>query len=53
MNWYIFLTPLLLLPIIFLFRLVGCGLDTSGIPRGDGDDGDDGGPRIPHPRLIR
>jgi hypothetical protein len=44
MNWYIFLTPLLLLPIIFLFRLVGCGLDTSGIPRGDGDDGDDGGP---------
>jgi hypothetical protein len=25
MDWYIFLTPLLLLPIIFLFRLVGCG----------------------------
>jgi hypothetical protein len=46
MNWYIFLTPLLLLPIIFLFRLVGCGLDTSGIP-GDGDDGGDGGPDRP------
>ena len=28
MDWYIFLTPLLLLPIIFLFRLVGCALDT-------------------------
>ena len=27
MDWYIFLTPLLLLPIIFLFRLVGCTLD--------------------------
>jgi hypothetical protein len=27
MDWYIFLTPLLLLPIIFLFRLVGCMLD--------------------------
>src|SRR5262245_60450983 len=46
MDWYIFLTPLLLVPIIFLFRLVGCGLDTSGDPGppGDGDDGDDGGP---------
>jgi hypothetical protein len=42
MDWYIFLTPLLLLPIIFLFRLVGCALDSSGVP-GDGDDGDDGG----------
>jgi hypothetical protein len=30
MDWYIFLTPLLLLPIIFLFRLIGCGLDTTG-----------------------
>ena len=47
MNWYIFLTPLLLLPIIFLFRLVGCGLDTSGSSQGDGDDGGDGGPDRP------
>jgi hypothetical protein len=44
MDWYIFLTPLLLLPIIFLFRLVGCGLDTSGVfgRPDDGDGGDDG-----------
>jgi hypothetical protein len=30
MDWYIFLTPLLLLPIIFLYRLIGCGLDETG-----------------------
>ena len=42
MDWYIFLAPLLLLPIIFLFRLVGCTLDTAGTPvdGGDGDGGD-------------
>jgi len=37
MDWYIFLTPLLLLPIIFLFRLVGCGTTFTGF---DGDDKD-------------
>ncbi len=41
MDWYIFLTPLLLLPIIFLFRLVGCGTEFTGQidPPRDGDDG--------------
>jgi hypothetical protein len=43
MDWYIFLTPLLLLPIIFLFRLVGCTqvLGIAPWPRGEGDDGGD------------
>jgi len=37
MDWYIFLTPLLLLPIIFLFRLVGCSYPDFqyGDPPGD------------------
>jgi hypothetical protein len=39
MDWYIFLTPLLLLPIIFLFRLVGCTQDYAGFEVGDGGDG--------------
>ena len=37
MDWYIFLTPLLLLPIIFLFRLVGCTQDFDELEVGDGD----------------
>ena len=45
MDWYIFLTPLLLLPILFLFRLVGCSYPDFQY-RDDGDDGDDGGPLI-------
>jgi len=45
MDWYIFLTPLILLPIIFLFRLVGCSYPDFQY-RDDGDDGDDGGPLI-------
>jgi len=45
MDWYIFLTPLLLLPIFFLFRLVGCSYPDFQY-RDDGDDGDDGGPLI-------
>ncbi len=36
MDWYVWLAPLLLLPIVGLFRLVGCGLDETG----------DGGPSI-------
>ena len=40
MDWYIFLTPLILLPIIFLFRLVGCTTDYADFTtRGDGGDG--------------
>jgi hypothetical protein len=39
MDWYIFLTPLLLLPIIFLFRLIGCGLDEHGGYSGPGYSG--------------
>jgi len=46
MDWYIFLTPLLLLPILFLFRLVGCTQDYAGFEVGDGDDGGDGGTLI-------
>ena len=42
MAWYIFLTPLLLLPILFLFRLVGCSYPDFQY-RDDGDGGD-GGP---------
>jgi hypothetical protein len=42
MDWYIFLTPLLLLPILFLFRLVGCSYPDFQY-RDDGDGGD-GGP---------
>jgi hypothetical protein len=38
MDWYIFLTPLLLLPIIFLFRLVGCSYPDFQY-RDDGDGG--------------
>jgi hypothetical protein len=30
MDWFVLLTPILLLPIIFLFRLIGCELDTTG-----------------------
>jgi len=45
MDWYIFLTPLILLPIIFLFRLVGCSYPDFQY-RDDGDDGGDGGPLI-------
>jgi len=41
MDWYIFLTPLLLLPIIFLFRLVGCTQDYAGFEVGGGDGGPD------------
>jgi hypothetical protein len=44
MDWYIFLAPLLLLPIIFLFRLVGCTLDTRGAGGGRGDGAPDGTP---------
>ncbi len=40
MDWYIFLTPLLLLPIIFLFRLVGCTQDYAGFEVGGGEGGD-------------
>jgi hypothetical protein len=36
MDWYIFLAPLLLVPIIFLFRLVGCTQDFDALGRGDG-----------------
>jgi hypothetical protein len=43
MDWYILLTPLLLLPIIFLFRLVGCTQDFEQFEGGGRDDGDDGG----------
>ena len=47
MDWYIFLTPLLLLPIIFLFRLVGCTQDYAGFEVGGGDGGDgDGDPNL-------
>ena len=46
MDWYIFLTPLILLPIIFLFRLVGCTQDYAGFEVGGGDDGGDGGTLI-------
>src|SRR6266536_4455247 len=46
MDWYIFLAPLLLLPIIFLFRLVGCSYPDFQY-RDNGDDGeDDGAPLI-------
>ena len=41
MDWYIFLTPLLLLPIIFLFRLVGCTQDYAGFEVGGGEGGPD------------
>src|SRR5437867_10382621 len=50
MDWYIFLTPLLLLPILFLFRLVGCTQDFDqfeGDGRDYGDEGDDGPDRLP------
>jgi hypothetical protein len=46
MDWYIFLTPLLLLPIIFLFRLVGCSYPDFQYRDGSGDDGDDSPPLI-------
>ena len=46
MDWYIFLTPLLLLPIIFLFRLVGCSYPDFQY-RDDGEDGDDGNDGVP------
>jgi hypothetical protein len=45
MDWYIFLTPLLLLPIIFLFRLVGCGYPEFGWRR-DGAPGPEIGVKI-------
>jgi hypothetical protein len=46
MDWYIFLTPLLLLPIIFLFRLVGCSYPDFQYGDESGDDGDDSLPLI-------
>jgi hypothetical protein len=30
MSWYVFLAPLLLLPIVSLLAFVGCGLDEAG-----------------------
>ena len=31
-DWFVLLTPLLLLPIALLFMFIGCGLQTTGIP---------------------